>query len=69
MQTRFNLQKETHLRSLSKSISWRVFATLTTIVIAYAVTGALDQTLIIGGVEFFAKFLIYYVHERLWASL
>ncbi len=33
--------KESRLRSILKATSWRVLATLTTIVIAYAITGAL----------------------------
>jgi adenylylsulfate kinase len=52
--------------SLLKAFSWRVVATLTTAGIAYGVTGQVDTALLIGGVEFFLKIAIFYVHERLW---
>ena len=58
--------KESHLRSLLKAMSWRILATLTTILIAYFITGEIDVALMIGGIEFVLKFLIYYLHERAW---
>ena len=57
---------DSHLRSLSKALSWRVVATLTTGIIAYFVTGDVEAAVLIGGVEFVLKFLIYYLHERAW---
>ena len=57
---------DSHLRSLSKALSWRVVATLTTGIIAYFVTGDFEAAVLIGGVEFVLKFLIYYLHERAW---
>ncbi len=57
---------ESHKRSFLKAFSWRIIATLSTITIAYIITGKTDTALSIGGIEFFAKFLIYYAHERLW---
>ena len=53
-------------RSVVKALSWRVTATITTIIIAYAVTGHVGAALSIGFVEFFAKMLLYYIHERVW---
>lgn len=58
--------KESNLRSLLKAISWRVLATTTTIVIAWIVYGDVGPALAIGGIEFVAKFFVYYGHERLW---
>ncbi|MEM7000115.1 MAG: DUF2061 domain-containing protein [Pseudomonadota bacterium] len=60
------MSQDSHLRSLSKALSWRVVATLTTATIAYLVTGRLDTAALIGGIEFVLKFVIYYVHERAW---
>ncbi|MEE2783328.1 MAG: DUF2061 domain-containing protein [Pseudomonadota bacterium] len=57
---------DSHLRSLLKAFSWRILATLTTATIAYVVTGKLDTAVIIGGIEFVIKFVIYYMHERVW---
>lgn len=58
--------RESHLRSILKAFSWRIIATLTTGLIAYAITGEIDTAVLIGSIEFVLKFVIYYVHERLW---
>ena len=58
--------KESHLRSILKGITWRILATLTTVAIAYFVTGDVKSALGIGGIEFFGKLLLYYLHERAW---
>ncbi len=59
-------EKETNVRSLLKALSWRVIATLTTIQIAWLVYRDIKPALAIGGIEFIAKFFVYYGHERLW---
>jgi uncharacterized membrane protein len=56
-------------RSIAKSLTWRITATLTTILIAYFIIGDVNTTMMIGGIEFFAKMIIYFLHERLWASV
>eukprot|EP01051_Picozoa_sp_SAG22_P020768 SAG22_NODE_4330_length_1301_cov_1.148918_2_plen_74_part_00 len=53
-------------RSIIKAFSWRITATITTVVIAYFITGEVAAALSIGFIEFFAKMLLYYGHERLW---
>ena len=58
--------RESHIRSIFKSISWRIIATSTTITIAYFVFGDISDALKVGGIEFFAKMIIYYAHERIW---
>ena len=60
------MQKESGVRSLLKAVSWRVIATITTILIVLLISGDIGSALAIGGIEFFAKFLVYYLHERLW---
>ncbi|MGB0446608.1 MAG: DUF2061 domain-containing protein [Pseudomonadales bacterium] len=60
---------ESRTRSLLKAISWRITATLTTMIIAYVITGQIDAALAIGSIEFFLKFVIYYVHERAWLKI
>ena len=57
---------DSRARSLAKALSWRMTATSTTAVIAYAITGQLDTAAMIGGIEFILKFVIYYGHERVW---
>ena len=56
-------------RSIAKSLTWRITATLTTIAIAYFIVGDVSIAMAIGGIEFFAKMFIYFLHERLWASV
>ena len=58
-----------HLLSLAKAFSWRVVATLTTAAIAFLITGEIDTALLIGGIEFFLKIGIFYLHERMWLWL
>lgn len=60
---------ESATRSLLKALSWRVFATGTTILIAYFIFGDIAPALKVGGIEFVAKFVIYYLHERAWSTI
>jgi uncharacterized membrane protein len=57
---------ETHVRSMVKAISWRIVATLTTILLVFAFTGNLVVSGGVGLTELLTKIIIYYVHERLW---
>lgn len=61
--------KESRLRSILKTISWRIIATTTTVTIAYFIFGDITNALKVGGIEFFAKMIIYYFHERIWQGL
>ncbi len=61
--------KESHLRTILKTVSWRIIATTTTVTIAYFVFGDISNALKVGGIEFFAKMAIYYLHERAWQKL
>jgi len=56
-------------RTFKKSISWRIVATTMTCLIASAYFGTTLTTGIIATVEFFSKFALYYVHERVWLKL
>lgn len=56
-------------RSLAKSFSWRITATIVTTVISWIITGEATLALSIGGIEFFSKIFLYYAHERLWYSI
>ena len=58
--------RESRVRSFLKACSWRVLATATTAAIAWFVTGDVMAAVAIGSIEFFAKFVIYYLHERAW---
>ena len=60
---------ETRKRSIVKTISWRVAATLITGVVTYFLTGRLDFAVTVGLADTFVKFFIYYVHERMWTRI
>ena len=53
-------------RHAIKAVTWRAVATSTTVIIAWWVTGDLTVGIEVGTVEFFAKLLLYYLHERFW---
>ena len=53
-------------RHAIKAVTWRMVATSATVVIAWWVTGDLNVGIEVGAVEFFAKLLLYYLHERFW---
>lgn len=57
---------ETQLRSLIKTISWRVIATMLTVVISYAVLTDWKSSLVIGLGANGLKMVVYYIHERAW---
>lgn len=65
------INKESHLRSIIKGISWRVVATTDTIFVVLLITCingecSIDNALKIGAAEFLIKLIIYYFHERIW---
>ena len=57
------------IKSIMKSVSWRIVGTLDTMVISYFITGRVTIALSIGSVEVLTKTLLYYFHERLWAHI
>lgn len=61
--------QETHRRSILKTLSWRVLATLTTITLVFVFTGKVKTAAAVGGVEVILKLILYFVHERMWNKL
>ncbi len=58
--------KDSNIKSVVKSISWRIVGTIDTMVISYWVTGQLEMALSIGSIEVVSKMALYYLHERVW---
>ncbi|NRB83880.1 MAG: DUF2061 domain-containing protein [Winogradskyella sp.] len=57
-------------QTLRKTISWRIIATLMTFIISGSVLETFDEiALSIAFTELFTKFVLYYLHERLWLKL
>lgn len=63
------MYKEKRSRSIVKTISWRVTATVTTILLVWFFTGQLMAAFKIGGIEVFLKLYFYYLHERVWNKI
>ncbi len=53
-------------RSLIKSITWRIIASLDTFVIAWFITGEISWASSIASLEILTKTFLYYFHERGW---
>lgn len=62
-------KSDSNLKSLAKTISWRIVGTVDTILISYFVTGEVAMALSIGSVEVVSKMILYYLHERAWANV
>ena len=56
-------------RTIAKTMTWRVTASLTTFLIAWMLTGDLLIGASIGGIEAIAKIFLYYFHERIWNNI
>ncbi|MDY6931983.1 MAG: DUF2061 domain-containing protein [Halobacteriota archaeon] len=56
-------------RSFAKTITWRIIATLTTMILVYFFTGELTLAIVVGSWELVAKLIIYYLHERAWTHI
>ena len=53
-------------RTILKTISWRIVGTLDTMLLGWLITGSPLVGLKIGALELITKFVLYYIHERIW---
>ena len=58
--------KNSKVRHICKTITWRILGTLDTIFLSYLLTGSMEVGLKIGVIELFSKMFLYYIHERIW---
>lgn len=58
-----------HRRSIVKAVTYRMFATMTVFLVAFAYTGQIGSSLKIGGTAAVAKTALYYTWERLWSNI
>jgi uncharacterized membrane protein len=56
-------------RSLAKTISWRIIATLDTFIISFFITKELKIAGIIATLEILTKTFLYFFHERIWNKI
>lgn len=60
---------ETKLRSVVKSIVWRIIATLNGIFFAYLFVGNWNDSFKIGIFANISGMILYYIHERVWNKI
>jgi adenylylsulfate kinase len=60
---------ETKYRSMTKAITWRIIATLTTVILVYIFFGRLELAAALGGLEVLLKLLFNFLHERAWLAI
>jgi len=60
------MYKDTNIRSVVKGVSWRIIASVTTMIIVYVFFGRLDLAIATGLLETAFKLTLYWLHERVW---
>ena len=60
---------DTKRRTMAKTVTWRITASLTTFLIAWILTGDILVGASIGSIEAIAKIFLYYFHERIWTNI
>ena len=60
---------ESHFRSIAKTMTWRLLATVITFSVAWVVTGQVTFAVEIGVADTLIKLCVYYSHERFWNRL
>ena len=64
-----NVEKEAHLRSILKAVSYRLLAAIATATIVFVFTRRIVLSIGVGLVESVAKIICYYLHERIWSHI
>ena len=59
----------TQARSLAKTVTWRVLASIDTFILGWIVTGNIMFAGSIASLEVLTKLVLYYLHERAWARV
>ncbi|MGH2648135.1 MAG: DUF2061 domain-containing protein [Ginsengibacter sp.] len=61
--------RESRKRHLAKTISWRIVGSVSTMLLAWVITGNSFSGIKIGLAEVVTKMLLYYFHERTWYKI
>lgn len=69
LKIKFEHQQEGRLRSLIKTVSWRILGSSSTFAISWFITGNVIVAGTIFGLHFFANSILYYLHERVWNKI
>lgn len=57
-----------HLKSVTKAVSWRVLGAIDTFGLTFLMTGKLTAAVGVVGLEVLTKSVLYYGHERVWET-
>ena len=60
---------DSRTRSLVKALTWRGVALTVTATVAWIATGELEMAAAIGAADEAIKFVLYYLHERVWGQV
>ncbi len=63
------MYKESSVRSILKTVSWRLWATAITVILVWLFTKQAELALSIGGLEMSSKLIAYFLHERIWNNI
>lgn len=58
-----------HSRHIAKTLTWRIIASLDTLLITWFFTGNIKVGLSVASLEVVTKMILYYYHERLWYNI
>lgn len=58
--------KSTKLRSLAKTVCWRIIATIITWLVVFLFTGEIQESTTITLTSATVLMIVYYFHERIW---
>ena len=65
----FKQHKESHARSLIKTVTWRLTGSGSTFLISWLITGNVVIASTILGIHFITNTVLYYFHERIWNKI
>ena len=60
---------ESRTRAIVKTLSYRFYATITTMALVYLFSGKLVLAAAVGGTDAVAKLVLFYIHERIWDKI
>ena len=60
---------ENNIRSIAKTISWRITGSGATFLISYIVSGNIEIAGTIAMTQLMINTMLYYIHERLWNKI
>ena len=58
--------RRSRIISTTKTITWRIVASLDTFILSWLLTGSASIGMTIASLEILTKMVLYYAHERQW---